>query len=180
MSPDERREKIIQEIMQADQPISASALAKCFRVSRQVIVQDIALLRAADYPVLSTPKGYLYQPSTGVKRRFIVSHTDEEIEDEMNLIVDLGGRILDVFIHHELYGNFTADLSVFSRRQVKDFMDKLQRGESKPLKNLTSGVHGHTVEADNADILDQIEQALSEKGYLMDRDRYETNAGQKV
>ncbi len=180
MSGEERRQKILQDIQQTDQPISASTLAGRCHVSRQVIVQDIALLRAADYPVLSTPKGYLYQPSTGLKRRFIVCHTDEEIEEEMNLIVDMGGRILDVFIHHELYGNFTADLSVFSRLDVREFMDKLQRGESKPLKNLTSGVHGHTIEADNVAILDLIEQALDEKGFLVDRDSYGTDAGQKI
>ncbi len=167
MSGEERRQEIIHDIQMADKPLSASLLADRYHVSRQVIVQDIALLRAADHEILSTSKGYLCSRTPGVRRKVMVCHTDEEIEEEMNLIVDLGGRMLDVFIHHEVYGNFRADLSVSSRRQVQEFMEKLKRGESKPLKSLTAGVHGHTIEADSEQILDLIEEELAARGFLL-------------
>lgn len=46
MSGEERRGKIIQALKNSDKAVSATTLAKEFDVSRQVIVQDVALLRA--------------------------------------------------------------------------------------------------------------------------------------
>lgn len=167
MTGEERRSELLNFIQSAGRPVSGAALADRYQVSRQVIVQDIALLRAANYNILSTSKGYMMQVSTSCTRVFQVSHTDEQIADELNTIVDMGGRVLDVFIHHAFYGSLKADLLLSSRRDINEFLESLKSGKSKPLKNLTSGSHYHTVEAESMDILNIIANALDEKGYLV-------------
>ena len=56
-----RRSAVSQLLEQATEPVSASALADKFRVSRQIIVGDIALMRASGAPVVATPRGYLLE-----------------------------------------------------------------------------------------------------------------------
>ena len=132
-----------------------------------MIVQDISWLRAAGYQILSTTKGYLLQDSPALTRTVQVQHTDEQSEDELNTIVDLGGTVLDVSVHHDIYGDLKAPLYVSSRRQVQEFLHSLQKRRANPLKNLTADIHCHTIEADSEQILTLIEQALQQKGYLL-------------
>ena len=167
MTGQERRDAMIEIIHNSEKPVSGTALAKQFAVSRQVIVQDIALIRAAGYEVLSTHRGYLLGQKNSVTRIFKVSHTDEEIADELNLIVDLGGKVLDVQINHKVYGRLKADLGIHSRKQVQDFMEEIRSGKSSPLKNITSNYHYHTVEADSEEVLDLIGNELNKRGYLV-------------
>lgn len=167
MTGQERRDAMIEIIQNSEKPVSGTALAKEFAVSRQVIVQDIALIRAAGYEVLSTHRGYLLGQKNSVTRIFKVSHTDEEIADELNLIVDLGGKVLDVQINHKVYGRMKADLGIHSRKQVQDFMEEIRSGKSSPLKNITSNYHYHTVEADSEEVLDLIGKELNKRGYLV-------------
>lgn len=167
MSGQERRQEIVNIIRSASGPVSGGTLARELQVSRQVIVQDIALLRAGKMQILSTPRGYLIQSMPCPAREFLVNHTDEEIPLELNIIVDQGGRVRDVFVHHQLYGKLKADLTIRSRRDVELFMEGIRSGESRPLKNLTSGVHCHTVEADTEEDLDLIESKLKEIGVLL-------------
>ena len=148
-------------------PLSGGALGSATGVSRQVIVQDIALIRAAGYEVLSTHCGYLLGQKGAVTRIFKVSHTDEEIADELNLIVDLGGKVLDVQVNHKVYGRMKADLGIHSRKQVQDFIEEIRSGKSSPLKNITSNYHYHTVEADSEEVLDLIGEELNKRGYLV-------------
>lgn len=166
MTGEERRSEILNSIKMAKSPVSGAALANKYHVSRQVIVQDIALLRAANYEISSTNRGYVIHMPHKVTRVFSVFHTDEQIEDELNTIVDMGGRVLDVFVEHGVYGHLSARLSICSRRNVRDFVDGISSGESRPLKNLTSGLHCHTVEADSEEVLDIIAKELTAKGYL--------------
>ena len=178
MTGEERRNELLKTIREAEKPISGAALARKYQVSRQVIVQDIALLRAAHHAIYSTPRGYQIaasyqlpeennQANAAVYRVFHVSHTDEQIEEELNIIVDMGGRVVDVFVEHEVYGSIRAELPIRCRRHVQEFMESIQNGQSSPLKNLTSGVHYHTVEADSAKTMDLIEKELGKKGYLI-------------
>ena len=167
MTGQERRDAMIEIIQNSEKPVSGTALAKQFAVSRQVIVQDIALIRAAGYEVLSTHRGYLLGQKNSVTRIFKVSHTDEEIADELNLIVDLGGKVLDVQINHKVYGRMKADLGIHSRKQVQDFVEEIRSGKSSPLKNITSNYHYHTVEADSEEVLDLIGEELNKRGYLI-------------
>lgn len=165
-----RREKIIEILKKSTAPVSGSGLADKLNVSRQVIVQDIALLRATNKNILSTNKGYILYHDNMEKftRTFHVCHGDNQIEDELNTIVDNSGRVLDVVVEHEIYGQITVDLIINSRRDVKDFIERLQKSSSaKPLKELTNGEHYHTVEADSEEDLDIVESELRKKKYLI-------------
>ncbi len=166
----ERREKLIAILKnRKEEPISGTELAKQLGVSRQVIVQDIALLRAVNKNILSTTKGYLlyYQEARKVNRCFMVKHSTDQIEEELCIIVDHGGKVLDVIVMHDIYGEIRTDLIMSSRKDVYDFVKKVNDKQTVPLKELTDGTHLHTVEADSEDILDDIEQELREKGYLV-------------
>lgn len=167
MSAKSRRETIIGLLKTAQGPLSGAALSQHCQVSRQIIVQDIAWLRAAGYHILPTTKGYLLHEQPSPTRVVEVQHNDKQIEDELNTIVDLGGTILDVSVQHELYGPLSAPLYVSSRRQVQEFLNSLRDRQAYPLKNLTANVHSHTIEADSEETLDLIAQALQEKGYLL-------------
>lgn len=169
MEGEKRREQIIQILKHADNPVSGSELARMLGVSRQVVVQDIALLRASDRNIISTPKGYLlFMKETGKHRRtFSVYHEDSRTEEELNIIVDNGGKVLDVIVEHEIYGQITADLLLENRRDVREFIQKLQSETARPLNILTDGRHCHTVEADSEETLDRIESELKQKNYLI-------------
>ncbi|MCI5595605.1 MAG: transcription repressor NadR [Lachnospiraceae bacterium] len=175
MTGEERRNEILHTILSAKAPVSGSALAKKYHVSRQAIVQDIALLRAADYDIVATTKGYLIGQTPACSRVFHVCHSDEQIEDELNTIVDIGGKVRDVFVDHKTYGVLRADLIAGSRREVSLFMNKMMCGQASPLKNLTSGIHYHTVWADKEETLDEIEKELREKGYLTESSKSPTS-----
>ena len=108
-----------------------------------------------------------HKNADAITRVFHVCHTDEQMEDELNTIVDMGGRVLDVYVEHAVYGAIRTDLPIACRRHVQEFMDSIHNGKSTPLKNLTAGDHYHTVEADDEETLDYIEKALKEKGYLI-------------
>lgn len=170
MTGEERRKQIIEILQNSEEPVSGAELAKRLNVSRQVIVQDIALLRAVNRNIISTTKGYLlyYQEVEKVNRCFLVKHTDEQIEDELCTIVDNGGKVLDVIVMHEIYGEISTGLIIKNRQDVYDFVEKLRSHKMIPLKDLTGGVHLHTVEADSEKILDSIERKLKEKDYLIE------------
>jgi len=168
MSTESRRQKIVQILQAAGTAVSGAELSRQCLVSRQIIVQDIGWLRIAGYQILSTTKGYLLQKSPEITATFRVQHTDEQIADELNTIVDLGGNVLDVSVHHEIYGDLKAPLHVSSRLQVQEFLASLQSRQANPLKNLTADIHSHTVEADSERTLQLIQRALREKGYLLE------------
>jgi len=163
-----RREKLL-ECLQGQNPISGTVLAKKFCVSRQVIVQDIALLRAEHKNILSTNKGYLLhnsQSQDGYQRMFRVRHTTEELQSELICIVELGGHILDVCVDHELYGLIRANLNIRTKDDVTAFVARLSAAGGMPLKILTNDYHYHTVAASTARLLDVIELELSTLGFL--------------
>lgn len=171
MEGDARRKKILEILYNEGTPVSGTELAGRLGVSRQVIVQDIALLRAVNKNILSTNKGYiLFVEKTSInrkKRTYKVKHKDEEILDELNTIVDFGGRILDVVVEHDIYGQISVDLIVNSRADAEAFVKSVAKYKTKPLNDLTHGLHFHTVEADSEEILDKIENELNKKGYLI-------------
>lgn len=170
MEGETRRWNIVQLLADSDRPMSGTELARTFGVSRQVIVQDIALLRAINKNILSTNKGYiLYDPKDSLnraKRSFTVCHSDAQIADELYTIVDYGGTVLDVVVEHEIYGQITVDLLLKKRVDVDEFVKKLQENQARPLNLLTGGHHIHTVEAEDEAALDAIAAALRAKGYL--------------
>lgn len=170
MEGKERRDQIIEILKNSSEPLSGTALAARLKVSRQIIVQDIALLRAVDKNILSTNKGYLlFMPdSKKVNRIFHIHHKDEQIQEELNIVVDNGGRFLDVIIEHDIYGQIAADLRIGTRRDVEEFMSRIRSKKAKPLSLLTDGDHYHTVEADREELLDRIQEALAKRGFLIE------------
>lgn len=166
MKADERRKEIVNYLMAEQGPVSGGALSEKFGVSRQIIVQDISLLKAAGYEILSTHNGYIIQHTPLVERVFKLHHTTEQTEDELNLIVDLGGTVVDVFVWHKVYGKVAANLNIFSRLHVKQFIEGVRSGKSTELMNITGGYHYHTVRADSEEILEQIEKALGDRDYI--------------
>ena len=175
MSSEHRRQSLLDRLTLANGPLSASFLAKEFGVSRQVIVQDVALLRAKGIPVESLARGYILEKKSPVQRIFKVIHTDDEVESELNLIVDAGGTVADVFVFHKYYGTVRAEMNIRSRLDVRRFLADIASGKSGLLKNVTAGYHYHTVTADREDSLDHIEQELRERRYLAPLQEYEPN-----
>ena len=174
MSGEERRKRILNMLTNSNLPISGVSLAKEMNVSRQVIVQDIALIRANGYNVFSTNRGYLIQETKEKHSRvFKVIHSDEEVETELSLIVDLGGQVKDVFVFHKVYGVVKADMDIKSRRDIKLYMDDIASGKSGLLKNVTAGYHYHTVEAEDDQTLDLIQESLQKRGFLAKLQDYE-------
>lgn len=173
MKGNERRDKIIQLLKAAKNPVPAKNLATEFNVSRQVVVQDIALLRANKFDILSTNRGYVLNEKNRVSRVFKVNHSDDQTEEELNIIVDYGGIIEDVFIYHRNYGTVRAEMGISNRNEIKEFMDKISSGKSTYLKNVTSGYHYHTVSAPTPLILDLIQQQLEQHGFLAKLQDYE-------
>lgn len=169
MEGSKRREQLIKILQEQADPVSGGELSKLLGVSRQVIVQDITLLRATGINIFSTTKGYLiyHSDEPKAKRIFRVQHTTEQIEDELCTFVDNGGKILDVVVNHEIYGDIATALTIRNRQDVYDFVKKVRENKIVPLKDLTDGVHQHTVVADSEETLNRIEKALAEKGYLL-------------
>lgn len=168
MTGSERRTGIISKIEKSEKPVPAKELAAVYGVSRQVIVQDIALIRAAGYDVISTNRGYILNAVNKVSRVYKVQHSDEQLEEELLEVVDLGGCVENVMVNHKVYGHIEAELGVNTRQKVVEFMQDIKSGKSSPLKNITSGYHYHTVSADSEKTLDMIEEALQEKGFLVE------------
>lgn len=171
MNGTERRKSILQMLREQDAPLSGAALARAFGVSRQVIVQDIALLRAENQGILSTNRGYLFRPPAAQtpqpRRVFFVRHGDEQVMDEFMTVLELGGSVLDVAVEHELYGEIRVDLLIESAQDAQDFHHRLTHCRDNPLKVLTDDCHFHTVAAPSEKLLDLIEQELRAKGYLI-------------
>ncbi len=167
MKAAERRKAIVTLLMAQKEPLSGGALSEKFDVSRQIIVQDIAMLKAAGYEILSTHHGYLLQSSPLAERVFKVRHTTNETEDELSLIVDLGGTVVDVFVWHKVYGKITAPLNIFSRLHVKQFIEGVRSGKSMELMHVTGGYHYHTVRAESEEILNHIESTLTQRKYIV-------------
>lgn len=168
MTGSDRRQEILKNIKESDRPVSGSKLAKDYDVSRQVIVQDIAMLRASGYDIISTNRGYVLEGQTCAERVFKVRHTDEQLETELCTIVDLGGQVKNVMVNHKVYGHIEAELGITSRRKVKEFLEDIESGKSTPLKNITSDYHYHTVTADSEETLDLIEEELRKLGFLVE------------
>lgn len=170
MTGEERRMKILQKLQETDTPLSGTALAKAFHVSRQIIVQDIALMRAENYGIFSTNKGYLLRSekteNTQPKRVFFVKHNKDQVLEEFQTVIELGGKILDVAVEHELYGQICVDLLIETEADAKDFYDRLMNCRDNPLKVLTDDCHYHTVAAPSEKLLDLIEAELRSKGIL--------------
>lgn len=167
MAAIERRRQILQALEQADAPISASALAARVGVSRQVVVGDVALLRAGGAAILATPRGYVLDRS-GRQNRLVVAcrHDGAHLREELYTVADCGCGVLDVVVEHPVYGQLSGQLQVFSRADADAFCTALARTEAQPLSRLTGGVHLHTLFCPSGAHRARVLAALREKGFL--------------
>ncbi len=173
MNGDARRTEILKILGDAEEVISATKLAETLGVSRQVIVQDVALLRANGYGIISHARGYTIKKHSSLEKVFKVTHSDEDTERELNLIISLGGTVNDVFVYHKIYGIVKASLNIKTKEDVDDFISGIATGKSSLLKNITAGYHYHTVCADSEEILESIEKGLENAGFLAPLQPYE-------
>lgn len=173
MEGNKRRENLLKILQESETAVSGTELAEKFQVSRQVIVQDIALLRAKNHNIISTHKGYILNDKEDIQRVFKVKHSEEKMLDELNLIVDCGGKVEDVFVYHKLYGVIRVEMNVKSRKDAKKYVEGIKGGVSVPLEQITSQYHYHTVTADSQETLDEIQKELQEQGYLVALRDYE-------
>lgn len=173
MKGNERRQAILELLRNEAEPVNGAYIAEKFSVSRQVVVQDIAILRANGENIISVHKGYFLQKDNRITRVFKVCHSDEQVEEELNLFVDLGGKIDDVFVYHKVYGVIKASMNIKSRRDVQNYIKDMKSGKSSGLKNITSDFHYHTISAEDVATLEEIQEALYNKGFLAKLQEYE-------
>ncbi|MCH4238806.1 MAG: transcription repressor NadR [Oscillospiraceae bacterium] len=170
MTPVERRNAILQQLASSQVPLSASALAKKYQVSRQIIVGDIALLRAAQTHITATPRGYILEHSaqqTGIRRTIACCHTGlEPLRQELYTITDNGCAVLDVIVSHRVYGQLSGKLHIFSRYDADAFIRKVTESNSAPLSILTDGIHLHTLLCPDEDAFRRVTEQLRQFGIL--------------
>lgn len=167
-----RRRAIVSYLSNSTGPVNGTELAAHFKVSRQVIVQDVALLRAESTEILSTNKGYLLKKGSSATGKYtaviMVQHTSEETLQEMQTIVEYGGSMLDVFVDHDIYGQIRANLIINDMKDAEEFCRRMKQSESLPLKELTGACHYHTVTAPSEKVMKLIKSELKEKGFLIE------------
>lgn len=166
MNGQSRRDEIIKILRSSDKPVSASKLAENFGVSRQVIVQDIALLRATGVQIDAMARGYCISAPLLINRVFKTYHNPDDVSRELQIIVDAGGIVSDVFIYHRSYGTVRATMDIKTRVDVEKYVESLKSGKSSLLSGATSGYHYHTVYARDTQTLDYIEKSLKDGGFL--------------
>lgn len=165
----ETRRQAIWEILQcAECPISAGTLAARFSVSRQIIVGDIALLRAGGAKISATPQGYVVlRTKKSLLRQIACQHTGEEMEAELNAIVDQGCTVVDVIVEHPIYGQLTGTLQLASRYDVEQFIQHCTHSDARPLSDLTGGIHLHTLSCPDEEAFVRVREALHQLGVLV-------------
>ena len=178
MTGSERRQKLLQLLSGTQTPISGTSLAKHFTVSRQVIVQDMAVIRAYTPGIISTTKGYVMEQESRCVREFKVRHKQSDAAKELNLIVDCGGRVCNISISHRVYGRVSAEMDIRSRQDVTEFIAALNDSQSTVLSTATSGYHYHLVEAASEERLDLIGEQLKAAGFLAPLRPWEQKKGE--
>ena len=162
-----RREMILEELSQATKNVNATQLSEKFGVSRQIVVGDIALLRASGIEIISNSRGY--NKSAGMlETKLAVKHGPDQVEEELRLIVENGGTVADVIIEHELYGEIKGTVDIKNDAEVTAFLNKVEQTHATLLSSLTDGIHLHTIQYPDEETLVKIKQALSQAGILLE------------
>jgi transcriptional regulator of NAD metabolism len=169
MDAKERRNQLLDKLKKTGTPVTGSALAQELGVSRQIVVGDIAILRAAGVEIYATPQGYLLPAARAqsVKTVKIACHHGwDKLADELTIIIDNGGKVLDVIVEHPIYGELRANLMLASRHDITEFLHNLKHSGAEPLSAITGGVHLHTIEVPSLNVLSRIEQELEQQEIL--------------
>lgn len=167
MDAQTRRQHIARRLRESAGPLSAAALARELSVSRQIIVGDVALLRAGGLDITATPRGYVLPgPPAGVVCTYACRHRADQMEAELNAMVDQGCTVLDVIVEHPIYGQLTGPLRLSSRYDVAQFVARCRQEAAAPLSQLTEGVHLHTVLCPDDGASRRVREALERLGFL--------------
>ena len=167
MNTNQRREHILNDLKKATTPINATTLAKCYGVSRQVVVGDIAILKAQQNPIVSSVKGYVYvHHDEDYYCTIACKPKVEETREELYIIVDHGAVVENVMVDHPLYGELIGNLKIASRYDVDLFIEQMQLHNAKNLSEMNEGIHLHTIKCHNEAMLKRIKEKLKEEGYL--------------
>lgn len=168
MENKERRRRILQQLKTADSALTGRELALLCNVSRQIIVSDIAMLRAEGEKILATSQGYLIEQVRGHETKELPLYCDGEnsLVRELELIVDNGGLIRGVSVEYGPYGQLSAKVMLGSRRDIRRWMEQLAASKTTPLSLLGGGAHNLLVEMENGEERDEICRLLEEAGYL--------------
>ena len=170
MNAEQRRNSIIDKLEKLAVPVCATSLAEDFGVTRQIIVADIALLRASGYPIRAEHKGYVLDKpdSSAITKKIAVKHGKDSVTDEFYAIVDNGGKVLDVMVEHSVYGKISAEINVASRYDADKFVEKINLTGANPLSLLTHGIHIHTVAVESEESFLRIKAKLIELGIFIE------------
>jgi uncharacterized protein len=165
----QRRRRIVAWMRSHGAPIRGGELARHFRVSRQCLVQDVAILRAGGEDIVATPRGYRLPTGVGRRHRAVLAcrHAPERTEEELQILVDNGVKILDVIVEHPLYGELRGSLMIESRADVQDFLGQVRASHASLLSSLTGGVHLHTIEASRPEMISRAKTHLRARGFLL-------------
>lgn len=171
MSPKERQDFILQLLNNKQKPITGGMIAEKTGVSRQVIVQDISILKALNHPIMASSQGYFYvsHQSNMVRHMIAVNHSPAETKKELYLLVDHGVTVENVIVEHPIYGELTASVMVSTRREVDQFLQNVQETNASYLSELTGGVHLHTLEADSMEKIKKACEELKRENILLER-----------
>ena len=163
--------RILKILEKSGEPVTGQQLAEMLGVARQTVVQHVALLRSRGYEIISTPRGYIMGRSPkGFRRLIAVKHGMKDIREELTIIVQNGGRVVDVIVEHPVYGEIRGNLNISTMDDVERFIASMKSSEAVPLLTLSKGIHLHTIEANDEETLDRIVQALEKKGILLGRE----------
>lgn len=169
MNAQERRIEIQSVLKSRTIPIKGMELARIFGVSRQIIVQDMAILRAEGFPVIATPKGYITarEIKCGLIKQVAVKHSRERLAEELEIMLKHGAKVLDVIIEHPIYGEIRGTLNIKSSEDLNDFLKKVSNGDAESLCAMTNGVHIHTVEISSQQSFEAMMAELKSKQLLI-------------
>ena len=167
MEAQQRRQALADRLANSEQPLSATVLAREFSVSRQIIVGDVALLRAGGLEITATPRGYLLpKPPAGVVCTLACRHRPDQMEEELNAVVDQGCTVLDVIVEHPIYGQLTGPLRLSNRHEVGEFIARCRSQAATPLSQLTEGLHLHTILCPDQAAAGRVREELERRGIL--------------
>ena len=168
MNSIERRDCIIKLLLESKEPLKGSVIAKKYSVTRQVIVKDIAILRAKGENIIATPDGYIINANQNKARAIIaVTHTEEEMFNELSIVIKYGGTIEDVIVEHPLYGEIKGMLMIKNYNELNKFIQKYKEQRAKLLSALTNGVHLHTIAAENQNDINLIISELKKHNFIV-------------
>ena len=164
----DRRDEIVKLLINSNKAIKGIDLANKFGVTRQIIVKDIAILRAKGSNIIATPDGYIYNiDKNKVKSIIAVNHGADKMIEELEIVVKYGGIIENVIVEHPLYGEIIGNIMIKNLNDLNKFEESFKNIEAKPLSEITNGIHLHTISADSEDDINSIKRELEEKGFSL-------------